>query len=240
MLNTIKKYFIRQQFNPSLLGVFVNPFYSMRRELYKNISQLSNNLTGDILDIGCGNKPYQKLFTNSRTYVGMEFDSPENRKKSKADIFYDGKRFPFENETFDSIVFTEVLEHIFNPDEFLSQVNRVLKNNGNILLTVPFVWDEHSQPFDYGRYSSFGLNHLLIKHGFKILKSYKTLNDIRVVFQLINCYIYKVLPVKNYRIRLCLYIVLISPFTILGIIFSWLLPKNNDLYMDNIILAKKI
>jgi SAM-dependent methyltransferase len=66
-----------------------------------------------------------------------------------------------------------VLEHVFNPDDFLNEVNRVLKPSGKLLLTVPFVWDEHEQPYDYARYSSFGLRSLLEKHGFSIVKHEK-------------------------------------------------------------------
>ena len=96
-----------QQFNPGILGIFINPFYFVRKELYKNISLLGKQIGGKVLDIGCGSKPYQKLFTNTKEYVGMEFDSPENRKRSSADIFYDSKHFPFENETFNSVIFTQ-------------------------------------------------------------------------------------------------------------------------------------
>ncbi len=240
MIKKVSEIMKEQQFNPGILGIFINPFYFVRKELYKNISLLGKQIGGKVLDIGCGSKPYQKLFTNTKEYVGMEFNSPENRKRSSADIFYDSKHFPFENETFNSVIFTQVLEHIFNPDEFLSEVNRVLKKDGCILLTAPFIWDEHEQPHDYARYSSFGLKHILLKHGFKIVESYKTLEDIRVIFQIINCYIYKIIPLKNYRFRLCFYVLFISPFTILGLFLSLILPKNKDLYMDNIILAKKI
>jgi len=171
VLNKIKKLFQKQQFNPGFLGIFVNPFYFVRRELYKSVSSLGRGINGKILDVGCGSKPYQNLLINTDGYVGMEFDSPENRAKSLADIFYDGNTFPSDDSTFDGVIFTQVLEHIFNPEQFLSEVNRVLKKDGLILLTVPFVWDEHSQPYDYARYSSFGLKHLLEKHGFKIVEA---------------------------------------------------------------------
>ena len=240
MIEKIKKIIQKQQFNPGFLGIFVNPFYFVRYELYSHISSLSKELNGKTLDIGCGVKPYRELFTAVKEYVGMEFDSEENRKVSGVDIFYNGKHFPFKDREFDSVIFTQVLEHIFNPDEFLSEVNRVLKIGGRVLITVPFLWDEHAQPYDYARYSSFGLKHLLESHNLKIIKNYKTLSDIRVIFQLINCYLYKILPVKNYRIRLCLYVILFSPFTVVGILLSFILPKNQDLYMDNIILAEKL
>ena len=107
-----------------------------------------------MIDIGCGNKPYKNLFKHCKSYIGLEIES-EN--KNSADFTYDGKNFPFEDETFDSAVCSEVLEHVFEPNQFLKEVNRVLKKNGLIILTLPFFWDEHEQPYDYARYTSFGL-----------------------------------------------------------------------------------
>lgn len=230
----------KQQFHPGWLGVLVNPFYFTRREIYCHISRLAPSLDGEILDIGCGEKPYQALFRNATKYTGMEFDSPENRARSSADIFYDGGKFPFEDNSFDAALATEVLEHVFNPDQFLGEINRVLKPGGRLLLTCPFVWDEHSQPLDYARYSSFGLTHLLQKNGFKAIELTKTAADIRVLFQLANGYIYKELPFKRYMTRLCFYLVLTFPITVMGIFLSFILPKNNDLYLNNIVLAERL
>ena len=130
-----------------------------------------------------------------------------------------------------------MLEHVFDPDDFLKEINRVMKPGGKLLITVPFVWDEHEQPYDYARYSSFGLEYLLKKIGFEIINSHKTARNISVIFQLINMYIYKVLSFN--LITKLLSLVLIAPFNILGIILSVLLPDNNDLYLDNVIIVKK-
>ena len=106
-----------------------------------------------------------------------------------------------------------------------------------LLLTVPFVWDEHEQPFDYARYSSFGLNSLLVNHGFEIVKHEKINSDFSVIIQLINAYIYKILP-DNGKIRL-VFAIFMSPVTALGILLAKILPMNPDLYLDQIVLAKK-
>ncbi|QUS59317.1 class I SAM-dependent methyltransferase [Synechocystis sp. PCC 7338] len=233
-----KQLFEREQFYPSLLGLFINPFYFARKGLAENIHDFSPFVTGKILDVGCGSKPYQKLF-NVSEYIGLEIDSEDNRKNKKADYFYQGDNFPFIDEEFDSVISNEVLEHIFNPDIFLSEVNRVLKPQGILLITVPFVWDEHEQPYDYARYSSFGLKHLLKKHGFKILEYRKSMNDIRIIFQLINAYLYKKTVTSNQYVNLITTISLMSSFNILGELLSKILPKNDDLYLDSIILAQK-
>ena len=146
----------------------------------------------------------------------------------------------FENEVYENIISNEVLEHVFNPDEFLSEINRVLKMNGNLLLTVPFVWDEHEQPYDFARYTSFAMKHLFDKYGFKIVEYKKSCNDLGVIFQLLNDYIYKKLIGRSKLHNLLLVNFLCSIFNILGILLIKITPKNDDLYLDNIILAKKV
>ncbi len=227
--------FIKKQgFNPGLAGLFINPFYFARKGLFRHIIELSPMIGGRILDVGCGSKPYQDFIQHSE-YIGLEItDGNPN-----ADCYYDGKHMPFPDGDFDSIITSQVFEHVFNPGEFLSELNRVLKDNGTLLLTVPFVWDEHEQPYDYARYSSFGLQHLLETHGFEILEQRKSMTDVRVIFQLINAYLYKKTVTGNAYLNLIVTLILMAPFNVLGEIFGWLLPKNDDLYLDNILLARK-
>jgi SAM-dependent methyltransferase len=229
----------KEQFNPGIVGIFTNPFYFSRRGLFKAMNELGKELSGTLLDIGCGTKPYEP-YLNVKKYVGIEIDTERSRTTSKADLFYDGNHFPCTDQEFDSVLANEVFEHVFNPAEFLTEVNRVLKINGRLLLTVPFVWDEHEQPHDYARYTSFGLKHILSLHGFEVVHHRKSVTNARVIFQLINEYIYKKTYVNNPIIRQLINTVLISPWTILGICISALLPANEDLYLDNIILARKV
>jgi SAM-dependent methyltransferase len=193
---------------------------------------------GCVLDVGCGKKPYAHLF-DCEKYVGLEIDSSENRRNKKADLFYDGRHIPAEDNSFDWVISSQVLEHVFNPDEFLAEICRVLKNGGGLLITVPFMWDEHEQPYDYARYSSFGIKYLLEKQDFVIAEQRKTASGIRAVFQLINAYLYKITLTKKSYVNLLLWFLLMSPFNILGEILYWFLPRNTGLYLDNIILARK-
>ena len=148
------------EFSNKWLGLIFNPFFFARKNLYNHIRSLSAKIFGRVLDVGCGNKPYKNLISYSE-YIGLEFDTPENRVAKKADFFYDGKYLPFKDCEFDSILTTQVLEHVFTPEIFVAELYRVLKPGGVMLLTVPFIWNEHEEPFDFGRYSSFGLRALL-------------------------------------------------------------------------------
>lgn len=237
MYSKLREKLIKEQFEPGFLGLFTNPFYLARKGLIENISSLASNITGKTLDVGCGTKPYEKYFNTSQ-YIGLEVDTGIDSEKKRADFYFDGNKFPFNDDEFDSVVSNQVLEHVFTPDLFLSEINRVLKTGGKLLLTVPFVWDEHEQPFDFARYSSFGVKSLFENNGFGIIEQRKSLNDFRVIIQLINAYLYKI-SLKKRSVKLLVNLFLIAPITILGIIVAKILPKNDDLYLDNIILARK-
>lgn len=229
----------RESFFPTWLGMFVNPFYFARKGLAQHVSELASNITDRTLDIGCGSKPYESLYQASE-YVGLEYDTPQNRASKKAEHFYDGETFPFADGEFDSAVANEVFEHVFNPDRFLDEVYRVLKPGGMVLMTMPFVWDEHEQPHDFARYSSFGIRSLLERHGFEIIEQRKSMDDVRVIFQMINAYLYKKTVTRNGWVNLLTTLVLMAPFNLLGELAGLILPRNPDLYLDNIALARKL
>src|SRR6266705_385063 len=142
MLQRARSYYRRQMFHPGVVGILINPFYFSRKGLSEHIGQLAGHIVGRTLDVGCGTKPYAQLYS-SREYVGLEIDTVANRELKKADYYYDGKTFPFANDSFDSAVANEVFEHVFDPDGFLKEVSRVLRPGGTLIMTMPFVWDEH-------------------------------------------------------------------------------------------------
>jgi SAM-dependent methyltransferase len=239
MIGSFKEYYRRQQVNPGLMGIWLNPFYFARKELRREIGSFAPKMQGRMLDVGCGTKPYRELFSSTSDYVGLEIDTPENRVAKRADFFYDGNTFPFEDASYDGVVCNQVLEHVFNPDQFLLEILRVLKPGGDLLLTVPFVWDEHEQPWDYARYSSFGLRSLLERNGFVVVEQRKTNADARVLFQLINAYLYKILHTSNAKVNLIVCAVIMAPFTLAGILAGKVLPANPDLYLDQVVLARR-
>lgn len=199
---------------------------------------MSCHLGGDLLDLGCGSSPYKGILT-FKSYRGLEIDSPLTRGRGIADDFYKGGRLPYLDQSYDSVLCNQVLEHVFEPDEFLSEINRVLKPGGKLLLSVPFVWDEHEQPNDYARYSSFGLHALLKKAGFSILQHQKLGADVSIIFQLINAYIYKIIQPWPEAGRIFMLLTVMASINILGVVLTKILPNNSDLFLDHVVLAEK-
>lgn len=237
--NGLSDYFRHQSFHPDPLSLFINPFFFFRNSFYKNIKHFIPLLSGRLLDFGCGRKPFEKQFSVNE-YIGVDLEvSGHNHQNSKVDVYYDGKRLPFESESFDSLFCSEVLEHVFNPDEILPELNRVLKKGSRALITVPFSWNEHETPYDYARYSSFGIRHLLEKHGFKVLALKKSGNFARVNFQHWALYFFELFR-KWGRTGYLLSLLFIIPINLTGSVLLMVLPKNNSLYFTNIILSEKI
>lgn len=154
-----------------------NPYYIDRKTIYDFIQQAAKQYSGDIvLDFGCGNKPYEKLFSCT-TYIGCDVHvsgHPDNDKK--ADVYYEGHNLPFEAEYFDTVLSTQVLEHVEEFDEIFRELVRILKREGFLIITIPFCFEEHEKPYDFRRFTSFGIKKLFEDHGIELLDIKKSTN----------------------------------------------------------------
>lgn len=151
-----------------------------RRELEKFLEKYA--FEGRVLDIGAGGSNYHKFFPNRVT-----LDVDEARKP---DIVGDAQKLPFEDGSFEMILCTEVLEHIPEPVLAISEMNRVLKSGGLLILSTRFVFPIHDAPGDYWRFTKYGL--LKLFKDWEILelvaeaRSFKTLAILiqRMMFQI--------------------------------------------------------
>lgn len=226
------------EFNPDVRA----PLYLIRRGLYKAIRRYAPELSGVLMDFGCGSKPYKSLF-NVSSYVGVDYASEGHPHADEpVDVFYDGKTLPFPDAHFDSVFSSEVFEHVFNLPEMLPEINRVMKPGGRILITCPFVICEHEVPNDYARYTVFALRHLFEQSGFKVLEVDKTGNHVEAIMQLRLMYVHlhlmpfvRKVPVLRSALRLLAY----TSMNLYARFLSRLLPVRKDLYLNNVFLCEK-
>jgi SAM-dependent methyltransferase len=216
-----------------------DPFFLAHRALRREVAAMATDTHGIVLDVGCGAAPYRALFAHA-TYFGAEVPAASTYGSAKQpDLLFDGKRLPIADAQVDAILCSQVLEHVFEPDAFLSEIRRVLRPNGRLLLTVPFVWDEHEQPYDFARYSSFGLHHLARRHGFRVVDAKRTLADSSLFAQLWLAYLYKVLARLPGMFRKIVLASVSVPVNLIGLAIGWLLPASPDLYLDNAMIWVK-
>ena len=151
--------------NASIKQVLVQGIFQriFRKEAHKYLS-------GRLIDIGCGTKPYKDLLAPYVTeHVGI--DHPNTlHDKSNIDRFGTAYEIPASDESFDSAICTAVLEHLEEPELALKECWRVLKQGGIAIYSVPFIWHLHEEPRDFYRFSKYGLKYLFEKVGFEIVE----------------------------------------------------------------------
>ena len=145
--------------------ILLSPFFIIHK-LLRNFFryEFKDKNLGNVLDVGCGDKPYKKYVT-FKNYFGIEI-----QKNKNVDVLYDGKIIPFPPEKFDTILCTDVLEHVSEPDAFIGEMVRVLRKGGALVLTTNFFWNLHYEPNDYYRFTKYGLEYLFRKNSLEVQK----------------------------------------------------------------------
>lgn len=149
-----------------------NAHHLARMSIARALRRAAPHVRGDLLDIGCGLCPYESLFApHIQRYIGLDYP-PRGSDGSQvnATVYGDCLRLPFRDGCVDTVLSTQVLEHVPEPADMLREVHRVLRPGGKILMTAPFVWGEHEVPRDYYRYTSYGLRHLVEGAGLRPLR----------------------------------------------------------------------
>lgn len=140
----------------------------LRREIESVIRDFIPQASGGtLIDYGCGNMPYRPLFEKRLTsYIGCDF--PGNERADR--LIMDPERLPVEDGFADFLLSTQVLEHVADPEQYLTESWRVLKNNGLLILSTHGVWHYHPDPCDYWRWTSEGLRKILTEAGFEVIR----------------------------------------------------------------------
>jgi 2-polyprenyl-3-methyl-5-hydroxy-6-metoxy-1,4-benzoquinol methylase len=115
-------------------------------------NQKKNSKKLRILDVGCGVKPFQTFFPNAE-YIGIDF----TKEKTKADKIVDlnNEKIPFASNSFDVVIVSETMEHVFNNLNLVNEMKRVTKKDGYLFVSTPFQFHEHGDPHDYFRFTEY-------------------------------------------------------------------------------------
>ena len=209
-----------------------------------------NGLTRDILagsvkvnshwlDVGCGLRPYSSNFNHAH-YTGIDIETsgrPAGLKEP--DKYFDGVNIPYEDNTFDGVLCTQVLEHVENLDLLLAECNRVIKLGGEFVVSVPFMYREHEQPYDFRRFTSYGLMLAMKRNGFKLSSCLKCLSAIETIATIFCVYVSNNVGSKSKLAYILSGFLLILPSLFLSKCLAKILPDNRDLFCVLISAAVK-
>lgn len=149
-----------------------NQYKIIRQLILDSLNESKIHAKGCMLDVGCGTKPYRQVFVDVvEEHIGVDYTSSisANKENKNVDVYSILPYLPFKNEVFDTVLATEVLEHVPEPSLAFNEINRVLKKKGALILTTPQSWGLHETPHDYYRYTRYGLKYLAEKNNFEVL-----------------------------------------------------------------------
>ena len=130
------------------------------------ITYAQKHISGKTLDLGAGSGKYREIIKQKTSeYIAFDMMPGEN-----VDVVGDALNLPFPERSFNTVVSTQVLEHVERPWLMIKEIHRVLKENGICILTAPFLIPYHPDPHDYFRYTKEGMASLFKNESFEIIE----------------------------------------------------------------------
>ncbi len=222
----------------------LHPQFIINSYLQKARNEALKQITGDLIDIGCGRMSYKSFFLQKATnYTGLDHPlvSKVYNGKTKPDILVDIHKTSIKKDTYDSAVCFEVLEYLTNPQQALLEINRILKPTATFVLTVPFLYPIHDAPHDRYRFTKTALEELLKNAGFKIKRIEMRGSFWQFWFQSLLVYLFKSIMQKPVLvIFLPLIEILVIILNILSVALSQFSKKvNTDYPITTFVIAQK-
>lgn len=150
-----------------LAGTWLHPLHIARRSLARVLARARPHVHGLTLDLGSGGKRYESFFPLVSRWVSLDLPS-NSADETGVTVFGSGLCLPFRDGVFDSVLCTEVLEHVPDPARLVDEAARVLRPGGCLVLTTPQTWGLHEVPHDYYRYTEYGLRYLAERSGLTV------------------------------------------------------------------------
>lgn len=229
---------------------FLSNEYNRDKWVIQQLSKINNGES--ILDVGAGEKKY-KVFCKHLKYMSQDFGQYEGfgdgiglqmgKWNSKdVDIISDILRIPIKDSLYDNVLCTEVLKHVPYPELVISEIARILRNNGKLILTAPFASQTHFSPYFYS--TGFGINWYkqnLGVNNFKIISIKANGN----FFDYINQELCRLpLVLKRYSslgiLSYLLYLIIIPVVMICWLISKFSTGSNEQLCFGYHVIAKKV
>lgn len=194
---TLRKLY-EYDFQPVVRGDPADPHHTTVAHIERSVALLANELQGDLLDVGCGQKPYADYFRHAKSYRGCDY------KATKADLDFicPAHTVPLPDGSIDGIICTEVLEHVPDPRAVWTEFGRLVRPGGHVLLSTPMYWPHHEAPYDFFRFTGYGLQRLVEDSGFELRKIYPRGGTWIFVAQAVQHTMVQYLPFRWQRVLL--------------------------------------
>ena len=150
---------------------------------------------GCLVDLGCGSAGFQRFFDGRvSSYVRLDYPATQHSMgygEANMDVAADVRAIPIQTDGVDSALLLDVLEHVFQVEEVLQDISRILRPGGTLLLTAPFIYPVHGKPYDFHRFSFYALERYLGRYDLEIVEPSVMGGYGTVLATLINLFVYR-------------------------------------------------
>jgi SAM-dependent methyltransferase len=162
---------IGNKFKPSPQFVFIGSQLTVSRAIQEYETALAQYASGSLLDMGCGHVPYYEMYKSLvQDVTCVDWDNSLHKSDFVDEAIDLNQPLPLGSEIFDTVLLTDVLEHIFNPIQLVREISRILRPGGNVIIGVPFLYWLHEQPHDFYRYTEYALRQMCTGSGLTIVR----------------------------------------------------------------------
>jgi SAM-dependent methyltransferase len=215
-------------------------YYLHYKYLHRDLSAaIKKYAAGNVLDIGCGNKPYEKMFEGKiEKYTGCDIIQSN---LNKVDILCEANKIPIEDAAFETVFSTQTIEHVADHQGLVNEAYRLLKPGGHFIVSGPFTWPLHEEPYDYFRFTKHGFRHIIEKAGFEVVEINSN-GGIWVATATSIIHAFSLTSSKNFFIRSARFIFFkLRLCWLVNTFFGWLerVDSNTRNTLNYVVIAKK-
>ncbi len=189
--------------------------------VYNDVKPFLSKTQGGVLDVGCGESPYRFLKDKKTTkYFGLDILDSEKFGYMKNDVtHFDGITIPFDNNSFENIMCTEVLEHVLDYQKLVDEIYRVLKKDGVAIFTIPWSARYHYVPHDYFRYTPSKLQTIFSKFT-KVEITSRGTDVTSIAAKMVVLFFRNIFPHEKWKCIFSPIWLLFSPLLLISILFG--------------------
>lgn len=202
-------------------------WFAVRNEKHY-LAGIGARVHGQVLDIGCGEQKSRHYMNPDAAYFGLDnYRTATEWYGTRPQIYSDASALPFREASFDWVLLLDVLEHLPAPDYSVSEVFRVLKSRGKLIIQVPFLYPVHDAPLDFQRWTLYGLLELARKTGFTVVEKIPMGTPLECAALTCNLALSKtVLGWIRHKNPLAIFVLLLPFFVLCSNLLAWLLPSR--------------
>ena len=212
-------------------GTIIHPQWLSDRFHLLSRTTLGEISNAVVVDVGCGRSDNCRWLGQHNILYRLDYPATNGRYENAPDIYGDACRLPVKTATIDAILMLEVLEHVADAEAALDEIRRVLRPGGKIYLSVPFIYPLHDQPFDYRRFTIYGLRQMLKNRGLHIEREIQHGNSLIVALQVFNLALVEVVRnlSRNHGVGALAFAILIYPMMLVANILALPFLQNQSL-----------